>query len=296
MVVESGLYEQLGISRDASHDEIKKSYRQAALRWHPDRNPDNPAAADNFKACLEAYEVLSDPDKRATYDSQGLGGSRQSAAPPPSYPRQQEYQQAYRQQHQPEPQQQYQQQQHHHQQQQPQQHQYQQQPQRRATFSHSATANARPFPNFFSGTSWDPGFPSFPAHRQSATSSARAAESARASSSVHDDDFPQDFSDDPRVHAASYSFHMSSSSSTSHAADGTYSAQFHTWNNVDGHRSGSGSGTLGNNFSPLLNGFHNEAPPTFGRPTNMFAGTNMNGDRGNSRQRVQDFSGQRRWM
>ncbi|WKN29833.1 molecular chaperone DnaJ [Porifericola rhodea] len=71
-------YEILGISRDASQDEIKKAYRKTAIKFHPDKNPDNPEAEDKFKEAAEAYEVLRDPDKRARYDRfghQGVGGN-----------------------------------------------------------------------------------------------------------------------------------------------------------------------------------------------------------------------------
>ncbi|MFO8058208.1 MAG: molecular chaperone DnaJ [bacterium] len=64
-------YEVLGVSRNASTEEIKKAYRQTALKYHPDRNPDDPEAEDLFKECSEAYEVLCDPDKRAKYDRFG---------------------------------------------------------------------------------------------------------------------------------------------------------------------------------------------------------------------------------
>ena len=64
-------YEVLGVNRDASDDEIKKAYRKLAMKHHPDRNPDNPKAEDQFKEAKEAYEVLSDPKKRAAYDQYG---------------------------------------------------------------------------------------------------------------------------------------------------------------------------------------------------------------------------------
>ena len=67
-------YEVLGVNRDAGEDEIKKSYRKLAMKWHPDRNPDNPKAEDHFKEAKEAYEVLSDAQKRAAYDRYGHAG------------------------------------------------------------------------------------------------------------------------------------------------------------------------------------------------------------------------------
>ena len=64
-------YEVLGISRSASADEIKKSYRKVAMQYHPDRNPGDKSAEEKFKEAAEAYEVLSNADKRAQYDRYG---------------------------------------------------------------------------------------------------------------------------------------------------------------------------------------------------------------------------------
>lgn len=65
-------YEILGVGRDASADDVKKAYRQAALKFHPDRNPDDKETAERkFKEASKAYQVLSDPDKRAQYDRYG---------------------------------------------------------------------------------------------------------------------------------------------------------------------------------------------------------------------------------
>ena len=68
-------YEVLGVQREASADQIKSAYRKAALKWHPDRNPDNKDEAEhNFRAASEAYSVLSDEQKRAVYDRYGHAG------------------------------------------------------------------------------------------------------------------------------------------------------------------------------------------------------------------------------
>lgn len=67
-------YEVLGVSRDASIDEIKKAYRKLVLKYHPDRNPGDKQAEEKFKEITEAYEVLSDPEKRKIYDTYGHAG------------------------------------------------------------------------------------------------------------------------------------------------------------------------------------------------------------------------------
>ncbi len=67
-------YEVLGLSKGASAEEIKKSYRKVAMQFHPDRNPGDKAAEEKFKEAAEAYEVLSDADKRAQYDRYGHAG------------------------------------------------------------------------------------------------------------------------------------------------------------------------------------------------------------------------------
>ena len=67
-------YEILQVERTASDAELKAAYRKLAMQHHPDRNPNNPDAEEKFKACSEAYQVLSDPDKRAAYDRYGHAG------------------------------------------------------------------------------------------------------------------------------------------------------------------------------------------------------------------------------
>lgn len=67
-------YEVLGVAKSANADEIKKAYRKLAMKIHPDRNPDDKAAEEKFKEANEAYEVLSDEDKRAAYDRHGHAG------------------------------------------------------------------------------------------------------------------------------------------------------------------------------------------------------------------------------
>jgi molecular chaperone DnaJ len=67
-------YEVLGVNRDCSEDDLKKAYRKLAMKWHPDRNPDNPKAEEHFKEAKEAYEVLCEPQKRAAYDQFGHAG------------------------------------------------------------------------------------------------------------------------------------------------------------------------------------------------------------------------------
>lgn len=73
MATKKDYYQVLGLSRNASADEIKKAYRKLAFQYHPDRNPEN-GAAERFKEVKEAYEVLSDPEKRARYDQFGHAG------------------------------------------------------------------------------------------------------------------------------------------------------------------------------------------------------------------------------
>jgi curved DNA-binding protein CbpA len=83
-------YDILGVSKAASDAEIKKAYRRAALKYHPDRNPGDPATAERFRESAEAYEVLSDPEQRRQYDQYGHDfesrqrtGEPSSPTPPP---------------------------------------------------------------------------------------------------------------------------------------------------------------------------------------------------------------------
>ncbi|KJS01799.1 MAG: molecular chaperone DnaJ [Desulfobulbaceae bacterium BRH_c16a] len=71
-------YEILSVSRNASQSEIKKAYRKMAMKYHPDRNPDDKEAEEMFKSCTEAYEVLSDEKKRQIYDTYGYDGLKNS--------------------------------------------------------------------------------------------------------------------------------------------------------------------------------------------------------------------------
>ena len=78
MATKQDYYEVLGVTRTAAGDEIKSAYRKMAIKYHPDKNPDDPTAEDKFKEAAEAYEVLSNADKRARYDRfghQGVGGN-----------------------------------------------------------------------------------------------------------------------------------------------------------------------------------------------------------------------------
>src|SRR5690349_22922331 len=82
-------YELLGVSRDAKADEIRKSYRKLARKYHPDLNPGDKAAEDKFKDIQEAYEILNDPKKKEMYDQygfyseNGFPGAGPGGAPPP---------------------------------------------------------------------------------------------------------------------------------------------------------------------------------------------------------------------
>src|SRR5512140_273941 len=72
-------YTVLGVNRDAGEDDIKKAYRKLAMKFHPDRNPDDKGSEEKFKEAKEAYEILTDPKKRAAYDQFGHAGVDQSA-------------------------------------------------------------------------------------------------------------------------------------------------------------------------------------------------------------------------
>lgn len=77
MAQKKDYYEVLGVSKNASKDDLKKAYRKVALQYHPDKNPGDKAAEDKFKEAAEAYEVLSDDDKRTRYDQFGHAGVNQ---------------------------------------------------------------------------------------------------------------------------------------------------------------------------------------------------------------------------
>ena len=80
MAAKRDYYEVLGVSKGASADELKKAYRKLAIKYHPDKNPGDKEAEEKFKELAEAYDVLSDPDKRQRYDQFGHAGVGSSAA------------------------------------------------------------------------------------------------------------------------------------------------------------------------------------------------------------------------
>ena len=73
-MTEIDYYQTLEVSRDSSGTELKKAYRKLAMKYHPDRNPDNKKAEDKFKEINEAYQVLSDDEKKSIYDRYGKAG------------------------------------------------------------------------------------------------------------------------------------------------------------------------------------------------------------------------------
>jgi len=73
-------YEILGVNRNANDEEIKKAYRKLAIKFHPDKNPGNKQAEENFKEAAEAYEVLSDAQKRQKYNQFGHAANASSAS------------------------------------------------------------------------------------------------------------------------------------------------------------------------------------------------------------------------
>lgn len=83
--IASDYYDRLGVSRDASEAEIKKAFRRLARELHPDVNGHDPEAEEKFKAAAEAYEVLSDPERRATYDRYGAEGLRSGGFQPSGF-------------------------------------------------------------------------------------------------------------------------------------------------------------------------------------------------------------------
>ena len=74
MAEKKDYYEVLGVEKTASAEEIKKAYRKKAIQYHPDKNPGDKEAEEKFKEAAEAYEVLSDPQKRQRYDQFGMAG------------------------------------------------------------------------------------------------------------------------------------------------------------------------------------------------------------------------------
>lgn len=82
MVKETELYDRLQVSPQASSEDIKKAYRKLAIKYHPDKNPDDPKCIEQFKAISEAYEILSNPEKRQQYDQFGKNGLNNTGMDP----------------------------------------------------------------------------------------------------------------------------------------------------------------------------------------------------------------------
>ena len=80
-MTDTSLYDVLELSSDCSNDEIKKSYKKLALKYHPDKNPENLEALEKFKEITEAYETLSDPENRELYDKFGKFSDRSMSDP-----------------------------------------------------------------------------------------------------------------------------------------------------------------------------------------------------------------------
>ncbi len=81
MATKRDFYEILGVNRDAADEDIKKAYRKLAMKYHPDRNPDSKESEDKFKEAKEAYEMLSEPEKRRAYDAYGHAGVNPQGGP-----------------------------------------------------------------------------------------------------------------------------------------------------------------------------------------------------------------------
>src|SRR5947208_13787435 len=73
-------YEVLGVERNVSEEEVNRAYRKLAVKFHPDKNPEDPHAEDKFKEVVEAYDVLMDPDRRSAYDRHDHSVFTQGAA------------------------------------------------------------------------------------------------------------------------------------------------------------------------------------------------------------------------
>jgi molecular chaperone DnaJ len=81
MATKNDYYEILGVQKSASEDEIKKAYRKLAMKYHPDKNPGDKSAEENFREATEAYEILKDPQRRSQYDQFGHAAFQQAGGP-----------------------------------------------------------------------------------------------------------------------------------------------------------------------------------------------------------------------